>query len=102
MLLGVPVVATNWSATTEFMDASSARLVSYRLVPAIDPRGVFEAPGAVWADADIDEAATHLRELADNPDARAALGQAGRRMVTLRLGDESLRAAVRSLGLKVT
>lgn len=99
MLLGVPVVATNWSATTEFMDADSARLVGYRLVPAIDPRGVFEAPGAVWADADIDEAAAHLRALADNPDERVALGEAGRRLVTQRLGDARLREAVRTLGL---
>jgi glycosyltransferase involved in cell wall biosynthesis len=101
MLLGVPVVATNWSATTEFMDETSAKLVGYRLVPAIDPRGVFEAPGAVWADADIDEAATHLRALADDPDGRVALGAAGRRMVTQRLGDASLREAVQALGFGV-
>ena len=101
MLLGVPVVATNWSATTEFMDETSARLVSYRLVPAIDPRGVFEAPGAVWADADIDEAAAHLRALADDADARVALGAAGHRMVTQRLGDASLREAVQALGFGV-
>lgn len=99
MLLGVPVVATNWSATTEFMDAGSARLVGYRLVPAIDPRGVFQAPGAVWADADIDEAAAHLRELAADPDLRRSLGGAGRAMVTRCLGDAPLRDAVHALGL---
>lgn len=102
MLLGIPVVATNWSATTEFMDAGSARLVGYRLVPAVDPRGVFQAPGAVWANADIDEAAAHLRELADDPDLRRTLGQAGRAMVTQRLGDAQLRAAVDALGLVTT
>jgi glycosyltransferase involved in cell wall biosynthesis len=101
MLLGVPVVATGWSATTEFMDATSARLVDYRLVPAVDPRGVFEAAGAVWADADIDSAATHLRELADNNEIRVSLGAAGRAMVQSRLGDGRLRDAVRDLGLPV-
>ncbi len=97
MLLGIPVIATGWSATTEFMDETSARLVAYRLIPAVDPRGVFEAPGAVWADADVESAATHLRELADDPDLRQRLGAAGRAMATARLGDGGLRAAVAAL-----
>jgi len=101
MMLGVPVVATGWSGTTEFMDANSARMVDYRLVPAIDPRGVFEAPNAVWAEANIESAAAHLRELADNADQRAALGEAGRRMVHARLDDRRLRAAVQEMGLPV-
>jgi glycosyltransferase involved in cell wall biosynthesis len=101
MLLGVPVIATNWSATAEFMDATSAGLVSYRLIPAIDPRGVFEAPGAMWADADVEDAAAQLQALADDPGLRATLGAAGRRMVQAHLGDARLRAAVESLGLAV-
>jgi glycosyltransferase involved in cell wall biosynthesis len=99
MLLGIPVVATGWSATTEFMDDRSARLVAYRLVPAVDPRGVFEAPGAVWAEADVDNAASHLRDLADDPALRRSLGAAGRVMATARLGDAGLRAAVAALDL---
>lgn len=99
MLLGVPVVATGWSATTEFMDATSARLVEFRLTPAIDPRGVFEAPGAVWAEADIESAAAHLRDLAGDAALRRNLGAAGLRMATQRLGDGGLRAGVRGLGL---
>jgi glycosyltransferase involved in cell wall biosynthesis len=100
MLLGIPVVATGWSATTEFMDTSSARLVRFRLVPAIDPRGVFEAPGAVWAEADIDEAAAHLVELADSHATRVSVGTAGRAMATARLGDAGLRNAVHALHLQ--
>ncbi len=99
MLLGIPVIATGWSANTEFMDASSARLVRYRLVSATDPRGVFEAPGAEWAEADVDDAATHLLELAGSAALRAHLGAAGRRMAQERLGDTPLRDAVAALGL---
>ncbi len=99
MLLGIPVVATGWSATAEFMDDTSARLVAYRLIPAVDPRGVFEAPGAVWAEADIESAAMHLRALADDPALRRSLGADGRAMATQRLGDAGLRAAVQALGL---
>ena len=53
MLLGRAVVATGWSGNMDFMDADSAALVGYRLVPARDPRGVFEAPGADWAEPDL-------------------------------------------------
>ncbi len=99
MLLGIPVIATDWSATTEFMDAKSACLVAYRLIQASDPRGVFEAQGAVWAEADIGDAARHLRELAEQPDLRRQIGEAGRRIATERLGDARLREAVAALGL---
>ncbi len=99
MLLGIPVVATGWSATAEFMDDSCARLVTFHLVPAIDPRGVFEAPGAVWAEADVGNAALHLKELADDPALRRSVGAAGRAMATARLGDAGLREAVHALGL---
>jgi glycosyltransferase involved in cell wall biosynthesis len=94
MLLGRPVVATGWSGTLDFMDAASAALVDYRLIPARDPRGVFEAPGAVWADPDIAHAASQLRALADDPAARAALGARGRAHAAARLTDAPLRAAL--------
>ncbi len=101
MLLGVPVVATGWSGNMDYMDRDCAALVPFTLVPACDPRGVFEAPGAVWADPDLAAAAAHLVRLADDPAARRALGQAGQRAARLRLGTEPLADAVRSLGLAV-
>ncbi len=99
MLLGRPVVATGWSGNMDFMDADSAALVGYRLVPARDPRGVFEAPGAVWAEPDSGEAAIRLRELADHPALRAALGARGQTMARARLGAGPIAAALRDLGL---
>jgi glycosyltransferase involved in cell wall biosynthesis len=99
MLLGRPVIATGWSGNMDFMDEASAALVGYRLVPARDPRGVFEAPGAIWAEADIDEAAGHLARLAADPSARAALGERGRARARARLGDAALRQALQSIGL---
>ena len=99
MLLGRPVVATGWSGNLEFMDAQSAVLVGYRLVPAVDPRGVVQAPGAVWAEADIAEAAGQLRRLADDAGVRRALGAQGRAMAQARLGPAALARAVAALGL---
>ena len=99
MLLGKPVVLTNWSGNTDFTDTDTAALVPYRLVPAIDPRGVFQAPGAVWAEADIGEAACHLRRLAADPTERHALGARAQIAAQQRLGPAPLAAALRELGL---
>lgn len=98
MWMGKPVVATNWSATAEYMDADCAALVPAQLIPALDPRGVFDAPGAVWADPDIEAAAAWLQRLAGDPALRTRLGEAGRSAVKLRLGPEALAEAVRAIG----
>ena len=76
MLLGRPVIATGWSGNMDYMTASSAALVGYRLIRAVDPRGVFAAPGAMWAEPNHNEAVAQLRRLAGDPAARAALGAA--------------------------
>ena len=99
MLLGLPVVATGWSGNMEYMDAGSAALVPYALVPAMDPRGVFEAPGALWAEPDLRAAADHLVRLADDAAARRDLGLSGQAAARARLGTAALASAVRGLGL---
>jgi glycosyltransferase involved in cell wall biosynthesis len=101
MSLGRVVVATDWSGTTDFIDASCGVPVRYALVPARDPRGVFEAPGAVWAEADVADAAQALRALADAPERCAALGAAARRVVKAKLGTAPLAQALAGLGLDV-
>jgi len=97
MLLGRAVVATGWSGNMDFMDADSAALVPFRLVPARDPRGVLEVPGAMWAEPDVEAAAASLRRLADDPAVRAALGARGRAHARAALGPEKLMAALSGL-----
>ncbi len=101
MVLGRVVVATDFSGTTDFLDASCGVPIPYRLVPACDPRGVFEAPGAEWAEADVGEAARALRALADDADIRGRLGMAAQAAAATRLGSAALGDAVRALGLQV-
>jgi glycosyltransferase involved in cell wall biosynthesis len=101
MLMGRPVIATDYSGTTDFLDASCGMPIPYTLIPARDPRGVFEAPGAVWAEADIGAAAGALRALAADPARRRALGEAGRRAAQARLGAAKLAAALRGLGMEL-
>ena len=101
MLLGRPVVATDWSATAEFLDSSCGVPVGYRLVPAQDPRAVFEAPGAVWAEADIDEAARGLSRLAESPELRDRLGRAAQAVAASRFDAAGLIAALAAVGVVV-
>jgi glycosyltransferase involved in cell wall biosynthesis len=97
MLLGRAVVATNWSGNVDFMDAETAALVPYRLIPAVDPRGIFQAPGAVWAEADVGAAAAQLRRLADDAEGRHALGARAQMAARQRLGPAALAAALHAL-----
>jgi glycosyltransferase involved in cell wall biosynthesis len=101
MLLGRPVVATDWSATAEFITPACGIPVPYTLVPAVDPRGVFEAPGAQWAEADIGAAAAALRQLAGDPAMAMAIGEAGRCAAVRQFGTAGLARAVMALGLPV-
>jgi glycosyltransferase involved in cell wall biosynthesis len=101
MLLGRPVIATGWSGNMDFMDETSVALVDYHLTAASDPRGVFKADGAQWADPSLASAVAQLRRLADDAAARRALGERGRAMARMRLGAEPLAAALRAIGLPV-
>jgi glycosyltransferase involved in cell wall biosynthesis len=94
MLLGKPVIATGWSGNTDFMDATNAALVSYRLVPARDDRSVYRG---LWAEPDVAEAATLLRRLADDADLRRNLGERARASTLSRLDGRELTAALERL-----
>jgi len=73
---GLPVVATNWSGNTDFMDFGNSCPVSYCLVPARDPQGSYDHADQLWAEPSTQNAAMHLRRLHENPASVAALGQA--------------------------
>jgi len=67
MYLGVPVVATNYSANTDFMNGEVACMVDYVLVPA---EYLHAAAGQCWAEPDVRQAATYLRMLYEDPQER--------------------------------
>ncbi|MBO1074932.1 hypothetical protein IAI58_04400 [Roseomonas marmotae] len=67
MVLGRPVVATGWSGNMDFMTGAGSFAVPYRMIPAHDPQNIYEIPGAVWAEPDLEAAARLLSALADMP-----------------------------------
>ena len=100
MLIGVPVIATDWSGTTDFLTAETGIPVPYRLVPAIDPQRSYHFPRQSWADADVEAAAAALLRLRDDPAYRQELAQRGqaaaRRMFSMDRYAAALKAAVGS------
>lgn len=88
MALGVPVLATAWSGTLDFMDEGSALLVPFQPIPVVDPQGVYGA-GQSWADPDIAAAARALIRLRDDPALRRRLGEAGRARVARQLSPQA-------------
>ena len=101
MLLGKPVIATDWSATTEFMNENCAALVRFQPVPAQDPRGIYTVGGAVWAEPDPAHAADWLQRLAEDASLRRRLGDAGRAAALQHLGTDRLAEAVNHLGVSI-
>jgi glycosyltransferase involved in cell wall biosynthesis len=73
---GLPVVATNWSGNTDFMDFNNSCPVSYCLVPARDPQGSYDHADQLWAEPSAENAALYLRRLSENPAVGGELGQA--------------------------
>jgi glycosyltransferase involved in cell wall biosynthesis len=80
MLLGVPVIVTGYSGTTDFATSQYALTVPYQLIPVAGDAypGV---DGQRWAAPDIDAAARHMRFVHDKPRAAKALGARGRKQI---------------------
>ena len=65
MLLGTPVIATNWSANTEFMNRESACMVDYKKTAIEQDIPPFKK-GYHWAEADVAQAAAYMKRLCED------------------------------------
>lgn len=95
MLLGKAVVATDWSATTEFCTADTAIRIPYRMTP-VTGDGFWRHMGE-WAEPDVSTAADALRRLRADTALRLRLGESARALMSNYLSDDRFRAAVGSL-----
>jgi glycosyltransferase involved in cell wall biosynthesis len=81
MLLGKPVIATNWSGNVDFMpDDLVACPVNYTLVTLDEDVGLYAA-GQVWAEPDVNHAAAQMARLASDREVADRIGAAARRHI---------------------
>ena len=89
MLLGKPVIATNYSGNVDFMTPEVACLVGYNLIP-VQPEAYPFWQGQVWADPDVEEAAHWMRKITDDAGWRRALGDRASRHVRQTLSHRAI------------
>jgi GT2 family glycosyltransferase/glycosyltransferase involved in cell wall biosynthesis len=77
MLMGKPVIATDYSGNVDFMTPDDSMLVGYRLVPIERDMPPFRK-GYLWAEASRTEAAHWMRWTYENPEAAIELGRKGK------------------------
>ena len=95
MRLGTPVVATNWSANTEFMPEEASCPVGCSLVP-VNGAYQFDDGEMRWAEPDVRQAAEYLKRLREDPEYRREKAEAGHRYITENLGQEKCAEKIRA------
>lgn len=94
MYLGKPVIATNWSATAEFLDAGNGCPVDYRLVQLERNHGPY-MKGSWWAEPDPAHAAEWMRKVFADRALAARLGAAARAAIEARFSAAAIGARYR-------
>ena len=89
MLLGTPVIATNWSSNTEFMDSGSSCMVKYSLIASKKKEGLYKK-GCIWAEPDIKDAAAYMIRLKHDRPFYEEMCVKGERFLRERLDGEQL------------
>jgi glycosyltransferase involved in cell wall biosynthesis len=80
MYLGKPVISTNWSATSEYLDSANGLPVRYSLVQLEENHGPYPK-GATWAEPDVGHAAKLMSAIAAAPHEAARIGAAARKTI---------------------
>jgi len=78
MYVGTPVIATDWSGNTEFMNSDTACMVGYDMIELDKDYEPFKK-GNVWADAHVDEAADYMRRLYEDKDFYERIADSGQK-----------------------
>ena len=93
MACGLPAIATDWGAHTEYFDASVGYPLAIRgTVPAISSNRVHE--GFSWADPDPDHLSTLLRHVYEHREEAAARGQRASQDVSRRFTWDAAAARI--------
>lgn len=88
--LGIPVIATDYGGSTDFVDAETGFPVRYEMATLREAHGPYPA-GAVWAEPDVEHAAAQMRRVVEDRSEARRRAERGRERVARLYG---LRPAV--------
>ncbi len=94
MYLGKPVISTDWSAPSEFLNRDNGYPVGYSLVQLTENHGPY-GRGASWAEADVGHASELMRKVVSDPAGASRMGAAARRTIEERFSPEVIGARYR-------
>lgn len=94
MLNGVPCIATNWSANTEFMNSDVACMLDYEFVELEREIGPYRK-GSKWAEPSVEQAAMYMRKLYEEPEFYEKLSATAKEYIEVRLGKERIVGLIR-------
>lgn len=94
MVLGKPVIATDYSATTELVSRHTGWPVDFKLVPVPEGHYPFHE-GQVWAEPDEGHAAWQMRQVFHHRDEAEQRAQAAREQLCARFGTEACAQRMR-------
>ncbi len=84
MYFGKPVIATGYSGNLEFMNFHNSFLVNYKMTVAGNDLHNY-GKNTIWSEPDVEDAARLLKEVAENREKAAVVGQIGRESVREKL-----------------
>ncbi|WP_084420410.1 glycosyltransferase family 4 protein [Henriciella litoralis] len=93
--LGKPVVATDYSGSTDYLNSSNGYPVEFTLVP-VRPGEYPQSAGQVWADPSVEHAAELLKAIVANPGEASEKGASGKKAVETKLSSAAVASIVQA------
>jgi glycosyltransferase involved in cell wall biosynthesis len=96
MVYARPVIATGYSGNMQFMNESNSYPVRYREIEATVQEGPFQR-GSLWAEPDVEHAASLMRHVYEHRDEAAARGLLGRSTIESTSSPAAVAMRIRTL-----
>jgi len=95
MTMGVPVIATNWSGNTAFMNEENSFLLDYEMSEISEIEPIFwDHKGHRWADPSTSHLQTLMRRVEQNKEEADRIGQIARKQMVEGFGREAVSKLV--------
>ncbi len=93
MALGKPAIATAYSGNLEFMNADNSFLVDFKLIPVRE--GEYpDFQGQVWADASVEHASDHMKNVYNDHTRATQIGLAGKNYLAQHFNHQAVGQAI--------